>query len=73
MLRTFYYMSNSDMLYKCATQGTMIVVMQMVKKSILGCQKMLRPDFIGIPLRFTRDDDSSNAVGYTNQNLGQRR
>ena len=24
---------------------------------------VLRPDFIGIQLRFTRDDDSSNAAG----------
>jgi len=26
--------------------------------------KLLRPDFIGIPLRFTRDDDSSNEAGF---------
>jgi len=42
----------------------MIVVLQLAKLFVLIFSKMLRPDFIVIPLRFKRDDDSSTTAGY---------
>ena len=52
------------MLHKSATQGTMIVVLQLVKIiNVFSFGVVLCPDFIGIPLRFTREDDSPGRPG----------